>query len=99
MKRKRLIVTLLALGIFLFAAVTPRRAAADDTFTGPLLISAYILGGITVITLLAIMLADREDPDFMRLMPAQSEDAPANAGIRLGTACPHRGGNLPLACW
>ena len=100
MQRKKLIVALVALGVFLLAALTPRPAAAgSDTFTDPLLISAYVLGGVTVITLLAILLADREEPDFMRFTLPQRQAASRGSRFRLATACPPQGGNLPLACW
>lgn len=99
MQRKRLVVVLVALVVFLVTALSPRPAAASDTFTGPLLISAYILGGVTVIILVAILFADRDEPEFMRFMPPPPEGAEPGARLRLGTACPPSGANLPLACW
>lgn len=97
---RRGLATLVAIGLFLLVASAPRKAAAD--ITDSLLISAYVAGGVAVIALIAILLADRDDePDFYELveqshLPGSHEEATAPQ-VRIGCRAPD--GSPAIACW
>ncbi len=99
MSGKKVAVTLVALKLFLIGCMTATPAVASD-MTDSLLIGAYVTAGVTAIMLVAILLANREDPDLMPFAPARARDgAEAPGQLRLAPRCQPRDGNLTLACW
>jgi hypothetical protein len=99
MLRPRWIV-LCAVVVFLCTGLLPRRAAATD-ITTPLIISGAVIGAITVVTIVAVLVAGDQEPHFLTTPatePARN-DVPAAPRFRLGAGCRTPDGAPAIACW
>ncbi|MEO8604299.1 MAG: hypothetical protein ABI629_17120 [bacterium] len=84
----------LAVGLLVAALTTPRRAAATDNLE--YIIPAAVAGVVAVIVIVAIVMADRTDPDMeLTGMPK----GPPHEGLKLAPACPVTANGRPLLCW
>lgn len=94
MRRVAVLVTGLALVTAVLA--TPRPAAADDDNL-QYIIPAAVAGVVAVIVIIAIVMADRSEPEFEFAALPASEPLPG--GLRLAPDCAPAAGALPLLCW
>jgi len=88
---------LLAAAFCVTILAAPRRAAADNNLQ--YIIPAAVTGVVAVIIIVAILMADRSEPD-MELAAFSLPPPPALAGsLRLAPWCPPTANGRPLLCW
>lgn len=96
---RRAAVGLLALAFLAMTALSPRRAAADDDNL-QYIIPAAVAGVVAVVLIVAILMADRTEPEYelaqMPPPPRRDEQAPR---IQLAPRCRPTGDTVPLLCW
>ena len=98
MRKSVLVPAVLALIFFLFASAMPRKAQA--AYTDGLIISAYVAGGVAVIGIIAILLAPRDEPDFLEFVPPDERSTDlTEPGFRFGPACRMPDGTVATVCW
>lgn len=92
-----LLLILSCLGAFL----APRRAAAMDTTQTVYVAMAGLSGAVGLVVLIAVMMTDRDDPEFFNLQPSPRRQpaAEASAPVRFGPRCTTPDGVPALACW
>ncbi len=89
--------SLLAAALLVAAvSVVPRRAAADDNLE--YIIPAAVTGVVAVIVIVAILMADRTDPD-MDFTASRLDYEPPSGGVKLALDCPMTAAGRPLLCW
>lgn len=100
MRCRKLFGLALLVALLLFGAIRPSAARADSVTT-PLIISAGVAGGVAVILLIAILAADRDEPDFLdAFVPMRpAPDVPPAHGLRYGARCRNDAGAPALLCW
>ncbi len=100
MRRNRVVAAVVALAFVLMMA-WPRPARAGNDYTLPLIISGAIAGTVALVALIAIMFADREDPEWAPLVPEDTAqtDRQEPSGVRFAHHCRPDGGNVALFCW
>ena len=97
MRKSILIPTVLVSIVVLCVSVMPRKAEAgiSDSVTDGLLIGAYTAAGVAVVTIAAILLAPKDEPDFLEFVPpARRNTDLEKRGIRFGPAC-----RMPDGTW
>lgn len=102
MSRRRLIALFALAAVLLTTTLSPRRASAgSDSITTPLIISGAVLGAITVVTIVAVLLAGDEEPHFLAGSPAGplTNHAANRERLRFGLQCRTPDGTPALACW
>ena len=95
--RKTVAVSLMAIAFLAVVVLRPLPARADATTTG-LIIGGAVSGAVALITLIAIIGADRDDPEFSPLLQAPADQARAGQP-RWAPHCPPDGPRLSLLCW
>jgi hypothetical protein len=93
----RRIVALLV-GLLLFAGMVgaPPRAAASDNLQ--YIIPAAIGGAVAVVAIVAILLADRTEPEYELVQRPLPRREP-RSGLHLAMACEPDAYGRPLLCW
>jgi hypothetical protein len=101
---RKLVGFLVLVAFLMYAVARPAPARADFDSTDIVIISSAVAGGVALILIIAIVMADRnkEDPDFLdALVPVQpgSEVVKSERTIRFGPQCLNAGGGPALLCW
>lgn len=98
--KRRLIAFVLALALAA-VAFAPRPVRASDTITQSLIIGGAITGTVVAVMLIAILAADRNEPDFFTLgpTPASHRTTPPSGRVRSGANCPPTAVGPALLCW
>ena len=88
----------LLVGMLLLATVmvAPRRAAASDNLE--YIIPAAVTGVVAIIVIVAIVMADRTEPE-MDFTAVRLDYGPPAEGIKLALDCPMTAAGRPLLCW
>lgn len=95
----RKLVVMVALAVFLATSIAPQPARADDDNL-VYIIPAAVAGVVAVIVIVAILMADRTEPEFevqARTLPLPPEASPPP--LRIGMDCPSTAAGQPLLCW
>lgn len=94
MMQRLVAVAALVIALVVGLSVTPRRAAAVDDLV--YIIPAAVGGVVAVIAIVAIVMADRTEPEI------ELRDAPrpvAEPGIHVAPDCAVTATGRPLLCW
>jgi hypothetical protein len=88
----------LVLGLLLVAATltAPRRATASDDLV--YIVPAAVGGAVAVVAIIAILAADRTEPEYELVQGTLPGSAP-RTGLRLAPACAPDAHGRPLLCW
>jgi len=98
--RKRLLTVLLAVLLLAASSFRPQTAvASSDAATTGAIVGACIGGAVAVITLIAIIFANRDDPEVMPLAARAPATPRWNGHPRWAPHCRPDGPLLSLACW
>ncbi len=94
----RKLVVMVALAVFLAASVAPPQAQAD-TDELVYIIPAAVAGVVAVIVIIAILMADRTEPEFELQRRVLMPEPAAPPPFRIGLQCPATPQGQPLLCW
>lgn len=85
----------------LTAFVAPQRARALDTQETMIIVSASAGTALTLVALVAVMMTDRDDPEFFNFQDTTRRQprTPSGSPIRFGSRCAPADGAPVLACW
>jgi hypothetical protein len=97
--RKRLLTVLLAALLLAASSFRPQTAVAEDAATTGAIVGACIGGAVAVITLIAIIFANRDDPEVMPLAARAPATPRWDGHPRWAPHCRPDGPLLSLACW
>ena len=95
--KQRIAVVILALVMCAATAALPRRAAADDNLQ--YIIPAAVGGVVAIIAIVAIIMADRSEPEYELVQLRLPHAAPTIGGVHLAPDCAPDANGLPLLCW
>jgi hypothetical protein len=91
-------IALIAVAIVMFVATlaVPRQAEATDNLE--YIIPAAVGGAVAVVAIIAILMADRSEPEY-ELAPWPPPAATRRGAVQLAPACAPNAQSLPLICW
>jgi hypothetical protein len=100
MRAGRALVAIIVTATLILCLTTPRRAYAMDDIVKVGLITAAVVGGITVLAIIGTALT-RDDPRFLtQTSPVHTNDPLASQQrVRIGTQCPQNDGTSLVICW
>ena len=93
---RRIALIILALVILAVTVVVPRRAAATDNLV--YIIPAAVGGAVAVVAIIAILMADRSEPEY-ELAPLLAPREHPQSGVHLAPSCAPTATGRPLLCW
>jgi hypothetical protein len=96
--KQNIAVVILALVICAATIAVPRRAAADDDNL-QYIIPAAVGGVVAIIAIIAIIMADRSEPEYELVQLRLPHAAPTIGGVHLAPDCAPGANGLPLLCW
>jgi hypothetical protein len=95
--KQRISVMIVALVICAATIAVPRRAAADDNLQ--YIIPAAVGGVVAIIAIIAIIMADRSEPEYELVQLRLPHAAPTIGSVHLAPDCAPGANGLPLLCW
>ena len=98
---RKLLVVAVVVAVVAAGLVRPRPAAAGVDPTLPLIISGAVAGTVALITIIAILAADKSDDHDLPLLAGRRIENPDRSPRRTGwvTQCRPEGPGLTLLCW
>jgi hypothetical protein len=94
---RRMALVVAALVVLVGTLTVPRRAAAADNLE--YIIPAAVGGAVALVAIIAILMADRSEPEYEELVQSRLPRLEPQSGIRLAPSCAPDAHGLPLVCW
>lgn len=94
---RRIALVVVALVVLVGTMTVPRRAAASDNLE--YIIPAAVGGVVALVAIIAIVVADRSEPEYEELVQSYRPRTEPTGGIHLAPACAPDAHGLPLLCW
>jgi len=93
---RRIALVLLALVVLATTVAVPRRAVASDNLQ--YIIPAAIGGAVAIVAIIAILMADRSEPEY-DLVQLRVPRTQPRGGLQLAPSCAPDANGRPLLCW
>ena len=94
---RHIAMVVVALVVLVGTMTVPRRAAADDNLQ--YIIPAAVGGAVALVAIIAILVADRTEPEYEELVQSYLPRRKPQDGIQLAPSCAPEAHGLPLLCW
>ena len=95
---RHIALVVVALAVLVGTMTVPRRAAADDDNL-VYIIPAAVGGAVALVAIIAILVADRSEPEYEELVQSYLPRLKPQDGIQLAPSCAPDAHGLPLLCW